>query len=46
MYVPFFVFFLFSLEWQLDDHSTPPLMEHTSDGDTLGDDNDPDGGNS
>ena len=43
---PFSFFFLFSLEWQLDDHLTPPLMEHTLDGDTSGDDNDPDGRNS
>ena len=44
----FFFFFLFSLEWHLDDHSTPSLMEHTLDEDTSGNGNGPDshGGNS
>ena len=39
-------FFLFSLAWQFEDHSTPPLVEHTSDGDTSSDDNDSRRGNS
>jgi hypothetical protein len=46
LYVPLFLFFLFPFAWQLNDHSTPPLMEYTLDGDTSSDDSDSHRGNS